>query len=196
MQRAAAILLMLLPALFLGACAGESEPVYHLLAPTGPTPAAGTGQVIGLREIALPRYARRAQIAVLGEGGAITLSDTHRWAEEPPRAASRLVARTLAGALGQPVVVEPWPGGAAPALLVEVEVDYFIGAIGGELRLSGQIRVRAPSRGGASRIHPFDLSEPVGPDGFTDLVASHARALARLAAIIAEATRRIDPDIA
>ncbi|MBY8974775.1 membrane integrity-associated transporter subunit PqiC [Rhodobacteraceae bacterium NNCM2] len=174
----------------LAACSQAIGPSFYLL-DSAPLPAAETrpssGPVIGMREISLPLYARRPQIALLGPGGVVTLSDNHRWAEEMPRAASRIVARKLTADLGQPVVVEPWPTGVAPDYRLEVEVDYFIGSPGGELRLDGQYRSAAVNAPAKAVTRPFEIRVPVAggaEDEYTALVAAHAEALNQLADLI------------
>ena len=174
-----------LTAILMAACAPAPGPVSYLLDAEARPTGALSGAPIGLREIELPLYARRAQIAVLGAGGEITLNEDNRWAEEPPRAASRQVARILAARLNRPVVVEPWPQGVSPKVWVDIDIDYFIGALGGEVRLGGQYRlVRAASPSDA-QITTFDFNEPLAAEGFAELVKGHSRALTRLADEIA-----------
>ena len=96
------LIFALLTAALLSACAPAPGPVSYLLDAEARPTGALSGEPIGLREIELPLYARRAQIAVLGAGGEITLNEDNRWAEEPPRAASRQVARILAAKLNRP----------------------------------------------------------------------------------------------
>lgn len=180
-------------ALFLGlllsACAAEQEPAYYLLAAradagTEAKPQSTARGVIGLRELAMPLYVRRTQIASVGPDGAVSLSDDHRWAEETPRSASRVVARTLSALTGRPVVIEPWPTGVEPQYRVDVEVDYFAGRLGGELRFEGQYRI-VPSNGAAGITSTFALTETSTGPGYDALVESHKRALEALTRIIA-----------
>ncbi len=169
----------------LAACAPAPGPVSYLLDAEARPTGALSGEPIGLREIDLPLYARRAQIAVLGEGGEITLNEENRWAEEPPRAASRQVARILAARLNRPVVVEPWPQGVSPRVRVDIDVDYFIGALGGDVRLGGQYRLVRAAAPSDAQITTFDYVEPLAAEGFAELVKGHSRALTRLADEIA-----------
>lgn len=177
-------------ALLLAACASPSAgPTLYLLeAPAGADQ--GAPQIVrsvGLREIALPLYARRPQIARLDGSGAVIAADDQRWAEDPPRAATRLVARTLAKRAGAPVYAEPWAGGAAPELIVEAEVDRFLGALGGELRLEGQMTVYRAGAAGPRKTAPFAISVPASGPGYGALAAAHGAALAQLADRMAEA---------
>lgn len=187
--------LALLAGLALAACSATPEPRFYLLG-GGELPAAAPApraeRVIGLREIALPLYARRAQIPVLEADGAIAVSDLHRWAEEPPRAVSRLVARTVAAETGATVVVEPWGTEIVPDLRVDIAADYLIGALGGELRLDGEVRLFRRGDPGSAITRPFAIREPLGGESHADLVDAHARALTALGRLVAADLRRLD----
>ena len=175
--------------LVLSACAAEQEPAYYLLAARADAGAEASPQstakgVIGLRELAMPLYVRRTQIASVGPDGAVSLSDDHRWAEETPRSASRVVARALSGLTGRPVVIEPWPIGVEPEFRVDIEVDYFAGRLGGELRFEGQYRI-VPASGAPGITNTFALTETSAGPGYDALVESHRHALEALTRIIA-----------
>ena len=169
----------------LAACSPAPGPVSYLLDAEARATGALSGEPLGLREIELPLYARRAQIAVLGDGGEVTLNEDNRWAEEPPRAASRQVARIIAAQLSRPVVVEPWPQGVSPKVRIDIDVDFLIGSLGGEVRLGGQYRLVRAASPSEAQIRTFEYVEPLGADGFAELVKGHSRALTRLAEDIA-----------
>lgn len=179
----------LLPALalVLAACAAPVEPAYYLLDPALPPMAQANADArpLGLREIQLPLYARRTSVPALGANGAVTLDDSQRWAEEPPRAMSRVLARALATRAERPVLNEPWPPSAVPGAIVSVEVDRFIGRPGGQLRFIGQYRIDPRGQGGETVVDGFAIEEDVGAD-YAALVAAHGRALVALAALIAD----------
>ncbi len=179
------LIFTVLTAALLSACAAAPGPVSYLLDTEARPTGALSGDVIGLREIELPLYARRTQIAVLGPGGEATLNEDNRWAEEPPRAASRQVAPILAAQLRRPVVVEPWPQGVSPKLRVDIDVDYFIGALGGDIQLGGQYRLVRAAAPSDARILTFEYVEALNGETFADLVKGHNRALTRLAEDIA-----------
>ena len=184
---------LLLSGLVLAGCTESNEPAYYVLE-TNTNRMAGDGasvrstSLIGLRELALPLYARRTQIATVGPDGAINLSDDHRWAEDPPRAASRVVARTLTALTGRPVAIEPWPAGVEPEVRVDVEIDYFAGTLAGDIVLSGNFRIvrmdgRLPTTRG------FSLTERSADASYAALVGSHTRALEELARLVSTELR-------
>lgn len=178
-------------ALLTAACAAAPEQRQYLLegptTPTAPLTSPAELKALGLREIAFPLYARRAQIASRGADGAITATDDFRWAEEPARAATRLVARILAERLSKPTYVEPWPQGATPNAIATIEVDRFIGSLGGEVVLEGQATVSASARGGERRTTRFRLTEPVLGATHADLARAYGAALAQLPDVIGDA---------
>ncbi len=178
--------------LVLSACAAVPEQRQYLLdapanATATPLSSPESLTALGLREIALPLYARRAQIASRGADGAITATDDFRWAEEPARASTRLVARILAERLSKPTYVEPWPQGASPDVIATIEVDRFIGALGGEVVLEGQATVAEPGRAGNRRTTRFALVEPVTGPTHADLARAYGAALSKLADVVGEA---------
>ena len=163
------------------ACAAPGAPKQYLL--TAPEAASGAVALptIGLREIALPLYARRPQIAAQEAGGAVSASDDHRWADDPPRAATRLIARCLTAIGGGAVFQEPWPQSAAPGVIVAVEVDRFIGALGGDVVLEGVLIATDPTGKQRPATRPFLIEAPATGDDHGALAAAYGAALATLA---------------
>lgn len=179
-------------ALTLTACAtgGEDETRYYLL--PKPKPAERVvfaGDTVALRELDLPLYARAAEIAFLDEAGAVTLSETDRWADEPPRAMTRALASSLREALDTPIVVEPWGRAVEPVLRIDIVVDRFIGAPGGEVALSGDFQIVSLDTRRTVSAQGFDIAVPVGAGGVEALVNAHSTALARLSDDITVAIR-------
>lgn len=194
MRKPRLILLALGVLAALTACvAATTGPRLFLLeAPTPATDAAtALSATVGLREVALPLYARRDRIAAAA-GGAIIASDDDRWAEEPPRAVTRLLARRLTARLGATVYVEPWPPGAAPDVVVSVEVDRFIGALGGGATLDGQATLVRADRRGAPETASFTLEAPVTGEGYAGLVGAYGGAVAELGTFLADALVAFD----
>lgn len=174
--------LAVLAFLALAGCAAAPGPQLYLLEAPAPSGAgAGGPQSVGLREIGLPLYARRVQIASRDPSGAITADDRRRWAEEPPRAATRLVARSLAALRAGAVYADPWPQGASPDFIVTTEVDRFLGALGGDVTLEGQLTVARAGARASAVTGPFAISVPTEGADYAALTAAYGAALAELA---------------
>lgn len=163
------------------ACASPGPSLYLLDAPeVAERPIDERQAAVGLREIALPLYARRVQISSVDEAGALSASDDNRWAEEPQHAATRLMARRLTKLRGAPAYAEPWPQAAAPAVIVSIDVDRFLGVQGGEVTLEGQMTlVRASSRD-RPELRLFNIKTPVNGVGYDALTAAYGEAIAAL----------------
>lgn len=175
------LLLLPLGLLALAACGSPVTTRYYLLETGTPMTAHDqtSGELIGLREVSLPLYARRQQIALRQPGGDITVSDTDRWATEPARAISGMIANRVSAQTAQPVIIEPWPLGSNPEYLVQVETSELLGAFDGELRFAGQIRISRPS-GGMLRTDTFDIRVPVDGASYGALSAAQAEAVTEL----------------
>lgn len=172
--------------LLLAACAGAEPPRQYLLeAPEPARDASADARIVGLREIGLPLYARRVQMASLAPSGAIVADDMNRWAEETPRAATRLVARSLSAIRGAAVYPDPWPQGAVPDLIATVEVDRFIGAPGGEVTLDGQLTLSEVGKRAGAKTGPFAIAVPVAGEDHAALAAAYGEAMVELARLIA-----------
>lgn len=168
-------------------CSAVEEPAFYLLESPGAAPAASLSEpVIGLREVELPLYVRRPQIATIDADGAVTVSDLHRWADDPPRAITRTIAGALADASGTIVVVEPWSSNDRPSVTIDVTFDLLIGALGGTVRAEGLYSVGELGQRTSPTIRRFALTETAPDASYRALVAAHRDLLVRLGAQIAE----------
>lgn len=175
----------------LGACAGSPEETQYFLLPQ---PKATErivfeGDTVALRELDLPLYARSAEIAYIGPGGSIILSDDHRWADAPARAATRALGASLRDALDTAVVIEPWSRSVKPVLRIDVTVDRFIGTLGGDVDLSGEFQIVQLDDRKPVSSEGFDISSNTDDAGFDALTRAHAAALSQLSDQIVQAIR-------
>lgn len=169
-------------------CMTAPEPKYYTLPTPVPTESVSfEGASVALREIDLPLYARAAQVPHLDRSGAVTLSDDHRWADEPSRAATRALASSLRRALDVPVLVEPWSRSASPSLRVDVSVDRFIGALGGTLELNGEFQLVDLTSRRVMRTETFAITADTAGSSFGRLTEAYSRALAELSDRIVKA---------
>lgn len=180
--------LTVLLSLGLAGCAGTADPTYYLF----PVPAVEQsipyeGGTIAVREISLPLYARQAQFASLSEDGSVIQPDEHRWADEPPRAATGALVATLKQALNASIVAEPWPSTVSPVYRIDVTVDRFIGDTrGGELEFTGQYRIFGASGAGTDLQDSFAYRIPIGEAGYKALAQAHSDAIVKLGLEIAD----------
>jgi uncharacterized protein len=124
----------------LGACASTPSRFYILkplpASDTTPGTAASRSPVIAVGPITFPKYLDRPQIVTRASPNQLTLGEFDRWAEPLQENFSRVLAENLA--LLTPsdhILLNPWPGSAAPEYQVRVEVRHFDGWLGGESTL-------------------------------------------------------------
>ncbi len=171
-------------ALLLAGCGGE---VLRYPVPDAPAPARQSiaYRSVEVREVSLPLYAASEEIAVQGEGGAITTDSDLLWADNPSRAITLELARHLTQISGARVAPEPWPFGGYPQAVLDVRVEELLALSSGALRLKGQYFV-APDASDGGRAGLFDVSAPVpAPGGAAAIAAARAQAVRDLAALIA-----------
>lgn len=178
-------------ALALGACAELNPPTLHLL-PEPPAQAAATGgavarEPIALSRIALPDYAEDSAIAYLTGATTVARAMDDRWADPLARSATAALASALTARTGALVLAEPWPPEFDPTLRIDVLVDQFVGALGGPVTLTGEVRVADARMRGLAVVRRFAIAAPSGGEGFDGVARAHADAVARLADEIAAA---------
>jgi len=91
--------------------------------------------------------------------------------------------------LDTPVVVEPWGRAVEPVLRIDVVVDRFIGALGGEVTLVGDFQIVSLDDRKTVSAQGFDIAVPTGGADYDALIAAHSAALARLSDEIVIAIR-------
>lgn len=170
---------------FLGAC---SEPAQRFAVPAI-TPADSVAiayRSVEVSDIVLPTYASLEEIFVETLEGALTSSSSLLWADDPTRAATLELTRSLGAITGARVASEPWPFDNYADVRVEVRVEEFIASQRGEFRLSGQYFVATLDGAGRDRAVPFRLSVPLVPEaGPAAIAAARAAVMAELADDIA-----------
>jgi len=135
----------------------------------------GTVEVL---EVSLPSYAADPEIAVRGPDGAVELSNSLLWADEPTRAVTLELTRYLGQATGARVASEPWPFYDPAQARVEVRVEEMLAEGATLFRMSGQYFV-APQNGGRDRSGLFSITAPIAPDGGAPAIAAARGAVVR-----------------
>ncbi len=176
--------------LFLAACSSEEDIARYTL-PAVPVDARQSigARTVEIRTISLPLYAEAEEIAVRAEDGSLRATGDILWADEPDRALTALVARSLADATGATVAAEPWPLERFPDMRIEVRIDELAAPLAGPLHVAGAWFAARPGRDGADRSGRFDFMVPVAEPGYLALAEAHAIAARDIALAIAEGAR-------
>ncbi len=174
----------------LAACAAPQEQRLYLLEPPRASLVGPIGaSVVAVRAVDLPAYARATAMVHIVEDGSVQQSDVARWADDPSRAATVTLANQIADRTGADVVTEPWPSDAGPEAVVSVLIERFIGALGGELTLSGRYSITGADRRVERASSGFSIVTPTQGPGFEGLARAHGVALDTLAAQIVQSLR-------
>ncbi len=178
-------LALLLP-LFLMACASpEIRVPASVPAPTQSVRIAYPS--VEVREVSLPSYAALEEIFYQDESGTLTALPDLLWADDPTRAFTLGLTRSLAALTNANVAPEPWPFDDFPAARVDVRVEDLLALPSGQMRLSGQVFI-APldgQRRGTSEL--FDLTVQMqAPVTSASVAAARSQLILDLAAFIAE----------
>lgn len=179
-----------LATLVLAGCAvAPPERFYRLAGPSTASPAAADGPVIAVGAVVLPEWVDRPQIATVGSGQRVQVSEAHRWAEPLRPAVGRVVAEQLSAALGAPLVYAyPQVAVAEPAFRVTLNVQRFDGELGGAVTDEVLWTVRRVSDGQLRTGR--STGKAVTTDASYDaLAAAHVAALAAVSREIAQAIR-------
>jgi uncharacterized lipoprotein YmbA len=181
----------LLAALLLSACSLAGPPSRYLIE-AAPTDLRLPARVstIELREVSLPLYAGGDEVVQGQPDGALRANKNTLWADEPSRAVTATLARSLGEITGAVVAADPWPLAGLPDARIEVRVDKMLAGADGVFRLEGQYFVAPLGRDFSESAERFALSAPVAGDGATALSAASGQALTDLAELIARRIAR------
>ena len=173
------------PVLLLSACIGTSRPArfYNLQAENiGAYSNAAVRADIGVREVKIPDYLDKPQIATLKSGGVeVDISELNRWSESLSTMIQRVVADDLGYNLPKAVVKPRVSAREDFKYLLQIEIGQLDGSWNKTIAdASGKLLVQQKS----------SLSVPLG-DGYDDLVRAESRLLAELSAQIAPAFARL-----
>jgi hypothetical protein len=177
-------LLLLLPA-----CADNSAR-FLIDPPAAATQTPVRVSTIEVREASLPGHAAAIEIAQQDEGGALHNLDDALWADDPVRAVTTALARSLDLATTATVAAEPWPLDEPAQARIDLRVERMLARADGVFELSGQYAIASPDGIIRERLVRFDILVTITTPGSAGIAAASGEAIARLAADIATTLRR------
>ena len=166
----------------------SSEPTLRYAVPTVDAGAriGVSVSTVEVRAITLPSYASDEEIFIETAEGALVSNPDLLWADEPSRAMSLNLSRTLSEITRARVAGEPWPFEERPNAQIDVRVEEMVAGNTGEFRLSGQYFVTSPSGEGREHSHRFEITTPYSTEGGAQSIAlARATAVRDLAREIA-----------
>lgn len=143
-----------------------------------------------IRTVSLPTYAAVEEIPFETADGLIVINEDILWADDPERAVTLILTRTLSDILNTDVGPDPWPFVGLPDVSVDIRVERMLGGADGTFELNGQFFVA--SEGGSVRdsTHSFEISQPMDDGSLISLSQAQSAALLQLSEQIARTLGR------
>lgn len=142
-----------------------------------------------LKDVSLPEYAAGDEVAWQTADGAVRLDSKKLWADNPQRAFTMALARSISDMSGATVIAEPWPLSEPPRRRIEVRVEKALAQSGGQgggiYRMTGRYFIADDAAGGANQARSFDISVPISSESPGEIARAQSQAIARLARQIA-----------
>ncbi|MBV2361591.1 PqiC family protein [Thalassococcus sp. CAU 1522] len=116
---------------------------------------------IELKDLVLPAHASGPDVMIQSEDGSIVVLGDADWADEPARAYTDRLARSLDEGSTATVAAEPWPlFDRAQAQLV-VRIDRMLARADGQFELSAQVAVTSADQVVRDRIERYSVTTPL-----------------------------------
>ena len=174
-------------ALLAAACSNPEKTARYLVDP--PTAAQQVPNRLGtaeLRDVSLPEYASHDEVAWQTADGAVRSTPRNLWADNPQRAFTLVLARSISEVSGATVAAEPWPLMTLPDRKIDVRVERALAQANGIYRLAGSYYVSDETgSGGGNHARTFDIGVPLQGQGPGAIALAQSAAITQLARQIA-----------
>jgi hypothetical protein len=175
--------------LMLGGCATTPPAQFYTLAPLQP-PGVKAASVptftVAVGPVINPDLLQRPQIATRTSDHQISFSDFHKWAGTLADETKRVLVVNLNALLsGARAAVTTDDMAIDPDYRVVVNINRFDGRPGGSVWLNAVWTLREQKGKMAIAVNQSVIEEPVGGQGYPDLVSAQSRAIGQLSREIA-----------
>ena len=190
---------VLLAAFMFAGCRSSTPPVaFYTLNPISDmqkkTNTAATDQklAIGVGPVEIPTILDRPQIVTRTGQNRLAMDEFHRWAGPLDEDFARVVAENISILLPTDhVAVYPWGADFKPRYQVAMNVSYFEGRLGENIRLEVFWRISDPKKQKKLIEKKSVIKEPLPAKNYEALVAAKSRALVTLSTEIVENIRNL-----
>ena len=190
---------VMLAALMLIGCRSSAPPVeFYTLNPISgmqqKTNTAETDQklAVGVGPVEIPTILNRPQIVTRTGQNRLEMDEFHRWAGPLDEDFARVVAENISILLPTDhVAVYPWGADFKPRYQVAMNVSYFEGRLGENIRLEVFWRISDPKKQKKLIEKKSVIKEPLPAKNYEALVAAKSRALVTLSTEIVENIRNL-----
>jgi len=143
-----------------------------------------------IRTASLPTYAAVEEIPLETAGGRIAVREDVLWADDPERAVTLILTRTVSDILDTDVGPDPWPFVGLPDVSVDVRVERMLGSTNGSFDLFGQFYVAGEGRRFRDSVNSFAITVAMPDPSLTGIADAQAAALLQLSEQIARTLGR------
>ncbi|MCK0094967.1 PqiC family protein [Yoonia sp. F2084L] len=143
-----------------------------------------------VRTVSLPNYAAAEEIPLGTADGRITINEDVLWADEPERAVTLILTRTVGDILNTDVGPDPWPFIGLPDVSVDVRVERMLGNVDGTFVLTGQFFVASEGADFRDSTHTFEITQTMADASLGSIAAAQSAALLTLSEQIARTLGR------
>lgn len=145
---------------------------------------------IEVRDVSLPSYASASEIVIEDADGALRPAPKALWADDPARAVTSALARSLDVKSSATVAVEPWPLTDGPSVQLSVRVDQMTARAGGTFLFSGQYALSSPDGAIRERLERFAIEVAMTDTSPAAVADATGHAIDMLATEVVTALRR------
>ena len=143
-----------------------------------------------IRTVSLPTYAAVEEIPFETADGLITVREDVLWADDPERAVTLILTRTVRDILNTDVGPDPWPFVGLPDVSIDVRVERMLGSANGVFEMNGQFFVASEGARVRDTTHSFEISQPLADASVLSLAQAQSAALLQLSEQIARTLGR------
>ena len=143
-----------------------------------------------VRTVSLPTYAAAEEVSFETEDGLITSNGDVLWADDPARAVTLSIARTMGDILNADIGPDPWPFVGLPDVAIDIRIARMITNAQGTFELQGQYFIGGDGIDYPRTSTAFDISKPLTSEGTIGIADAQARAIVTLAEDIARKISR------
>lgn len=141
-------------------------------------------RTVEVRDVSLPAYAAASEIVVEQDGGALFVVPKSIWADDPVRAVTGALSRSLDMRSTASVASEPWPLAEPADVRVEVRIDRMIAKTDGMFELSGQFAIASPDGIARETVERFVVTSPMADSEPATVAKATGAAIDSLADVI------------
>lgn len=168
---------LILPALLAGCGGGNAAIRYYVLDPVAQEPllSGNTDLAVEIRDLTIPQYLERFNIATRRDGNRLQLSETHQWGENLRKNLLRTLARNLSALLGTADVATPLNRSASlPDYRLQINIEQFERDTDGHVRLAARWQITGGENGEPLGMHTATLQSgaAVGAGDYAAIVAA------------------------